>query len=291
MKYLRNARPRFIALILFFVSVLGMCSFVFADTIELEFGYDALEEYKTYQLPDGEYISGDETIISIDEHGLVTAEHFGDTTISVISEGEIIETIQVIVYLVGDEPVPWGSVAMKRPYVSGYPSGEFKAEQYITRAEAASIFYNLLNEEDKGQQGYWAENAIEFVLESQMMTNRSEGFSANSYLTKGELAIMISSYADQKELVLNPEPSIMMPDVPFTSPYFTAVHEAINARLFDVAEGHFYPEAYLTRGEVISLINVMTGREHMEMLENPYNDLYETDPYYQAILNASHFSQ
>lgn len=286
---------RFIQQVLIMISVVCMCSFVFADElIELEVGYEALEEYKTFQLEPGTYVSEDESVASVDENGLVTAVRFGDTVITQYSGDDIIKTIEVIVYLVGDEPVPWGSVIIDKPYISGYPGQKFKPKNFITRAEVATMFVKLMDLDYEVETDYldvynthWAYDYVQSIVESKLMMPRTETeFFPDAFLTKGEFAELLAAYAKHQGFDINQEPKENILDVSFKDGGFVAIHQMLNTKILTLTDGYFYPHDFIRRDEAVNIINKIIDKKHFGVYENTFIDVDEQNPYYQDICNA-----
>lgn len=270
---------------------------VFAeDVIELEVGYEALEEYMSFELEDGYiYESSDDRIASVEENKLI-ANRFGDCILyKKNSEGTILEAIEVIVYLVGDEPVPWGSVNITNAYISGYPDNSFKPKNFITRAEIATMFSKLLDltyDEPVGYidllEDHWAFDYIQSVVTNDLMRARAENeFYPNAYLTKAEMARIISVYADRMGFNLNEEPKKIVMDVPFSHPDFQSIHQVMNVNLLLPEEGYFHPDDFITRIEAVELINHITGRSFLYQNNVNFTDVTSEDTFFEALQSAS----
>ena len=134
-------KPLFLG-VLFFMS-----SFVFAEEIiELEYGDDALESYKSYLLePADAYISEDPSIVTVNEEGLLIATDYGETYVHTLEKGQIKNTYLVIVYFVQDQKTPFGPSLEMHPFIKGYPDGSFKPDQAISYGEYAAMLSRLLD--------------------------------------------------------------------------------------------------------------------------------------------------
>lgn len=285
-----------ISQLLILVAGIFMCSFVFAeDLIELEFGYEALEEYKTFQLdPERIYRSADESVITIDEYGLVTAEHFGNTEIYVLDGENIVETIEVIVYLVGDEPVPWGSVKVSKSYITGYPGQKFKPKNYITRAEVATMFSKILEIEQKETvlyidllESHWGYTFIQSMVSHGLMAARNEDeFFPDAYLTKREFTEIICNYANYQGFELNDDPIESILDVMFTDENFREIHKLVNARVFTLDENMFKPDDFIRRDEAVAIINGIIDQKGIGHINKTFIDVEITNMYYHEIHSA-----
>lgn len=263
------------------------------DPIELEVGYDALEMYMSYPLEAGyTYEVSDESIAYIEDYVLY-AKDFGDCLLHQKDPDGHINEIEVIVYWVGDEPIPWGSVNITRPYAVGYPDQTFKSNNFITRAEIATMFSNLLalDTEERVEvidlsSSHWAYDFIQNVLQEDLMTERPDHeFYPDSYLTRAEMAGIISNYADRMGFYLNDEVKHGFMDVGLDHPYFKEIHQVVNYKLLFLEGAYFQPEAFISRGEAVSIINTIVGREFLEY-QIDFTDVTSNDHYYEDIISA-----
>lgn len=276
------------------VSFVFMQSSIFADTlIELEFGYEALEEYKSFELDGGyTYESLDPSIAKVDNLRLVAVK-YGDTVLLKKSGDEIIEEIDVVVYLVGDEPVPWGSVKVNKQFVSGYPNQTFKPKHFITRAEVATMFSKILDLEYTSSTDYldllsdhWAYDYIQSCVASNLMSERtSDEFYPDAYLTRREFARLIYNYTLHQNINMDLEPKGMIIDVIPTDPDYYSIHGVINARLMSI-EGRFNPDDFITRGDVVNILSVITEQESHKEASLIFKDVQSDTPYFNNLFNA-----
>ncbi|MBN2795457.1 MAG: S-layer homology domain-containing protein [Clostridia bacterium] len=274
--------------ILFLVSVFVMSAFSESEIIELEVGYEALEEYKTFQLTEGyTYKSLDESVVIIDEHNLVIAKHFGETYVEVYDGDTLVNIYEVIVYLVGDEPVPWGSVTIKQPFVTGYPDQTIKPEQEVTYGELMTMFVKLMNLQvvESQDHSHWANGYIEAVQRLDVFSLLKEK-TPDQLITKEEMAYAIHSYAQYNGFEL-PIPTQLPSDVTFSNPFFSYILEALYTKLLTTDEGLFNPERPVKRIEVISILNTLNDREIYMTDHLQFKDIHENLPYYNEIIKAT----
>lgn len=273
--------------ILFFVSVFAMSTFSEDLIIELEVGYEALDEYKSYQLSDDyDYVILDEEVITIDANNLVIAKHFGNTWIDVYENNEKINSYEVIVYLVGDEPVPWGSVSVKTPFLSGYPDQTMKAEKPITYGELVTMLSRMMNLETEvfPVVSHWSDpyrQAIDDIMLLPYLKNKIP----ESNITKAEMAYVITRYADYFGFSL-PSDVGNINDVTFQDPFFQLIHSVVKADLMTLEDGNFQPDQEMKRYEVICILNVLNDRNQVLTSDIIFKDLDEKDSYYLEILKA-----
>lgn len=284
---------------LFIASFIFMLSFVYADDlIELEFGNEALDEYKTYQLEEGYvYESLNERIVTIEDNILI-ANRFGDTKLFVKKKDEVIKEIEVIVYFVGDELTPWSAATINKPYISGYPDKTFRPKNFITRAEVAAIFTELLQLEHDNtvsfmdlDETHWAHDAIQSVIDHDMMLSRTKDeFFPDAYITRAEMASIISKFAYIKSLDLSSDRKIEISDIVSEDYYYLDVHKMINVNLMALEESKFLPETFIKREDVIRIINEITCRKIESRSLQDFIDVTQENEHYLEIYSASKYT-
>jgi len=284
---------------LFIASFVFMSSFVYADElIELEFGNEALDEYKTYQLEeDYVYESLNEKIVTIEDN-LLIANRFGDTKLIVKQNDEVIKEIEVIVYFVGDELTPWSAATINKPYISGYPDKTFRPKNFMTRAEVAAIFTGLLQLEHNDtvsfmdiDETHWAHDAIQSVIEQEMMLPRTEDeFFPDAYITRAEMASIISKFAYRKSLDLSSDTKTEISDIVVEDHYYFDVHKMINVNLMTLEGSKFSPETFIKRADVINIINEITCRKIEFISQQNFIDVTIENEHYLEIYSASKYT-
>ena len=128
-------------------------------------------------------------------------------------------------------------------YICGYPDGTVKPERQITRAEVATIFYRLLQDEARENvwsrtnsysdvaSGAWYNSAVSTLTNAGILTGYPDGtFRPNQNITRGEAMKIIN-----KVLFRTPDKEHFLPDMikwPDNSNtdawYYTDVQEATN---------------------------------------------------------------
>ncbi|MBI9013634.1 MAG: S-layer homology domain-containing protein [Clostridiales bacterium] len=284
---------------LFLASLIFMSSFVYADElIELEFGNEALDEYKTYPLEEGYvYESLDEKIVTIKEN-LLIANRFGDTKLIVKQNDEIIKEIEVVVYFVGDELTPWSAATINRPYISGYPDKTFRPKNFMTRAEVATVFAELLQLEHHDtvsfmdlNESHWGYESIQSVIEQEVMLPRSKDeFFPDAYITRAEMATIICKFAYMKSLELSGDIKTEISDINVDDVFYLDVHKMINVHLMTLEGSKFLPEAFIKREDVIRMINEITCRKIESISQQNFLDVTMKNDNYLQIYAASKYT-
>ncbi len=184
-------------------------------------------------------------------------------------------------------------------YVQGYPDGTVRPDANITRAEATVIFFRLLT--DAVRENYLdTENSFTDVnhadwyclgistMENGGFVNGYEdgSFRPNGYITRAELATIISNFDD-----LSPVEESKFPDAAghWAEAYINSAAE--KGWLSGYADGLFRPNQLITRAETMSMINRVLNRsvdadglhkDAKQWQDNPVDKWY-----YYAVLEAT----
>ncbi|MCD7946868.1 MAG: InlB B-repeat-containing protein [Oscillospiraceae bacterium] len=156
-------------------------------------------------------------------------------------------------------------------YLIGYPDNTVRPEGNITRAEVATIFFRLISDsyrEQMWQQSNpfgdvtltdWDNNAVSTMYNAGIINGYPTGdFAPNASITRAEFAAIAARFSNASY-----SGSDLFPDI---SGHWAAKYINIAAELGWVAgyqDGTFRPDAYITRAEVATLIDRVTGR-HLE---------------------------
>ena len=158
-----------------------------------------------------------------------------------------------------------------RAFMKGYPEGDFRPENSITRAEVAQMFFNMLDEESKGTYVYtekfsdvvedsadnWYCEAVLRLAEMGAITGYPDGtFRPNDYITRAEftaIAVRLSGVT-----VGGTE---AFPDVEEGAWYYDYVTTSVKYNWVNgYPEGDFRPEKNITRAEAAKVACGMLGR-------------------------------
>lgn len=187
-------------------------------------------------------------------------------------------------------------------YVNGYTDGTVRAEDRITRAEAISIFYRLLDEKafnDKDKQvvssfndvstDKWYHQAINYMADKGLINGYPDGsYKPNQHVTRAEFAKMAARY----DSLSFPDGNKFI-DVPSTHWAVMYINSAAEKGwVSGYADGTFRPGEKIKRAEVVSIVNSMLVRHIDEVaLErdgiNPYSDLKDDYWAYADVMEAS----
>jgi hypothetical protein len=189
------------------------------------------------------------------------------------------------------------------PYMSGYPDGNFRPSQALTRAEAASILARSLAYRSEAQSneeagigelaasyadvpsGHWASEAVKQVREAGLMLGDENGrFRLSATITRAEMAAIVARWNGWSEANVS---------AGFAD---TAGHWAdrLIARVRSEGimkgypDGNFRPSAPLLRAEAVRVLNAMFGRPVSAGTGNPiWPDVATSHWAYRDIESAS----
>ncbi len=125
--------------------------------------------------------------------------------------------------------------------IAGYPDGTFQPNNYITRAEFATIAARFLSEEYVGPDlftdisGHWAAEYINRAANAGWINGYPDGsFDPNAYITRAEAMTLVNNMLGRmphEDHML--ENMVKWPDNPETAWYYEAVQEATNGHDYD----------------------------------------------------------
>ena len=149
-------------------------------------------------------------------------------------------------------------------YISGYPDGTVRPEGNITRAEVATMFYNLLRDKtapaDKSfpdvAEDAWYAKYVSVLAGKGIMTGYPDGeFKPDQKITRAEFAVVATLFAKEAN------GGKTFSDVP--SDYWAKGNIATAAEygwITGYPNGTFIPAGDITRGEAATIVNLMLGR-------------------------------
>ncbi len=183
-------------------------------------------------------------------------------------------------------------------YIQGYPDGLVKPENYVTRQEVAAIFFRLLdnnyretirstsNSFSDVDQLLWSNKHISTLAKGDILRGYLDGtFRPTGYITRGELAAVVTRF-DKLEPA---EYNFTDKTGHWAEPDIAAA--AAKGWINGYPDGSFKPERYITRAELVTLINNVLGRnvrlEDILPDAKKFPDITETDWFYTDIMIAS----
>ncbi len=153
-------------------------------------------------------------------------------------------------------------------YIVGYPDGTVRPEANITRAEAASIFFRLMTDDFRTEHwatenpfpdvaaGDWYNNAVSTAVRAGLLRGFPDGtFGGDWYVTRGEFAAIAARFLSGETA----------PDSGFSDLAGHWAREEVDRAVAagwikGFPDGTFRPESYITRAEVMTLVNRMLNR-------------------------------
>ena len=193
----------------------------------------------------------------------------------------------------------WEKIAASEPgdaithsaYLSGYSDGTFRPDHSLTRAEAATLFYNLLggNSGSGGAypdvaSGAWYCNAVTALSGVGVITGYPNGtFGPDNTITRAEFVAMAMRFAG----VSGKTGSIGFPDVASThwaAGYIAAA--ADGGYLSGYPDGTFGPDNQITRAEAVTILNNLRGCAGLDQGKT-FSDVPASHWAYEAITAAA----
>ena len=200
---------------------------------------------------------------------------------------------------VEEDKTPLGLITLEHlVYLRGYPDKTVRPDNSITRAEAASIFFMLLNDANKNapvdaklsdvSNSQWYSQAVNYLASNGVIKGYPDGsFRPDQPITRAEFAVLASKFDKLSSTDTN-----IFSDV---SEAYWAVSFINSAYAKGWVNGYpdetFKPEKQITRAEVVIIVNAMLGRkirpENIPGDLNKYSDLSPNYWAYADILEAS----
>ena len=240
-------------------------------------------------------------------NGIGGTEIINPETYSTSRSEKTPQEIEDWVYVDYEESVDYIYVPEDIPYIVGYPDDTVRPLRYLTRAEAAAIFYRLYDgnypkEVNKYREGktftdvpedHWAHDNIVQLYESGIIGGDNHKFYPDTPITRAELAALATRFNPDKF------PSKDVGDSPFKDVQDGKWYDdvvalaAANEWVGGYPDGTFKPEANVTRTETMAVINRVLQRQiTAERLnevgaQNPYTDIKSSDWYYADAIEAT----
>lgn len=199
-------------------------------------------------------------------------------------------------------------------YINGYPDGSVQPEGEITREEMTAILYRITNHEYEKpfiatgdafpdvSEDMWSAHDIEYMADKNVVNGYPDGeFKPQNNLTRAEFAALICRFTGldkAKEDKAEKSDKLNNSKKPFSdlSDKHWAYDNILSLSDAEIVNGYedntFRPENDITRGEVMTVINKILGRNPLETYVksldfNPYIDLDKDKWYYTAVLEAT----
>ena len=188
----------------------------------------------------------------------------------------------------------------KFPYITGYPDITVRANAPITRAEAASIFARILAKQMEAnttypskfsdiKSGKWYSNNVAYLESFSILSGYQDGtFKPNNKITRAEFATMINNFAKPADVSGVKQFSDIKANH-WAKPY---IDNAVALKwMSGYPDGTFGPDKYITRAEVVSVVNKLIERTpnkaDIDSKGQRYKDLTKGFWAYYDVLEAS----
>jgi len=156
-------------------------------------------------------------------------------------------------------------------YIIGYPDGEVKPNNSITRAEVATVFFRMLTDEVRTanwttsnsfsdvDKEDWYNNAVSVIAKMGIITGYPDGtFKPNQTITRAEVATIAARFARQMGLAATTQKAFN--DVVGNWAEEDIAHAASVGWTNGYPDGTFKPGNSLTRAEFMTIVNRMLER-------------------------------
>ena len=187
-------------------------------------------------------------------------------------------------------------------YLIGYSDGTVRPNGKITRAEVATIFFRLLDDDTRAKYwsskndfsdvsaDKWYNNAVSTLCNMGVIGGYADGtFRPDAPISRAEFAkIAVSFTQNNGSAVYNYFTDVKTTD--WFAPYVTAAKDA--GLIEGYSDGSFKPESKITRAEACAIVNRALGRKpskaHMKISDRiDWPDVQTTDWFYEAIMEAT----
>ncbi|MCI8942873.1 MAG: Cna B-type domain-containing protein [Oscillospiraceae bacterium] len=207
---------------------------------------------------------------------------------------------------IADQDVPLaGAVGLNDAdhfaYVIGYEEdGTVRPLNNISRAEVATIFFRLMTEEFRQsnwstvnsfidvEEGDWYNNAVSTCAKAGILTGYADGsFKPDASITRAEFAAVAARFLDDSYV------DDGKGDFSDTADHWAAsyIRLAAKAGWINGSGNRFDPEEYITRAQVMTIVNRMLDRtpdkDHMLPSMKTWTDNPEGTWYYEAVQEAT----
>jgi len=205
-----------------------------------------------------------------------------------------------------NKPIPGLNKTDHIAFMMGYPDGTFGPSKNMTRAEAVAMFSRLLKEKSDESVNYyrseyypdvpataWYANQVCYMHSKGVLADYSRDgrFRPNESVTRAEFATLAAHFDNLALTETN-----VFTDVSgahWAVKYINSA--AAKGWITGYADGTFKPEAYITRAEVVTLVNRMLERSadsdylaaNASTLPRKFSDLTSAHWAYLAIMEAA----
>ena len=152
-------------------------------------------------------------------------------------------------------------------YIGGVGDNLFEPERFITRAEAAQMFFNLLVEQDveltkhfpDETEGAWYVRAVDTLATLGIIEGYTDGeYHPDGYITRAEFVTMAVRFAHELPDLVHDIRFDDVPDEHWAFGYINAAGQF--GWVIGYEDGHYRPEWYISRAHAVTVVNRMLNR-------------------------------
>lgn len=217
--------------------------------------------------PDAGYKLDSITVVTKDGEKIQVTES-GSNTYTFIMPGTAVSITPVFVKIVATPTETgvsrWFDLSNHLSYINGYPEGDVRSLNNMTRAEAAQMFFNLMRTQEVSgtktfsdvSAGAWYEKAVSTMADLGLVGGYEDGtFRPNNKITRAEFAAMAMRFAELKG------GKAIFADVSANHWAYQYILTAADyGWIGGYEDGTFRPEVKITRAEVVTIVNRMLYR-------------------------------
>lgn len=157
-------------------------------------------------------------------------------------------------------------------YIIGKPDGMVHPLGNITRAEVVTIFFRIMTEEARSEnwketnefsdvtEGMWYNHAVSTAVNAGLIKGMPDGtFGGDRNITRAEFATIAARFLDTAS-----QPAETFTDIEGHWAEADINRATVAGWIKGVGDGKFNPDAYITRAEVMTLVNRMLNRKFDE---------------------------
>lgn len=255
--------------------------------------------------------SEDESIVKVDENGVVSFIKVGETKVTATSKSNpnLTNVVEIVVTeaLLKPTPVPTEIPhetvikSVLNPYIIGYDDNVFGPELPISREEVATIFARLIANNIYMDESYttrfwdvsdedWSRDYIGYLETFDIIHGYDDGsFMPKSYITRAEMAVMMARAEGYDIEGYMAADEMDYPDIP--EEYGTWATKAIDIlTTAGVMEGYedgtFRPTQPITRAETVATVNRVLKNMEVDVIEVRPSDMTDAHWAYDNVIFA-----
>ena len=173
--------------------------------------------------------------------------------------------------IIEDEPTPLPFIEDHVAYIIGYPEGDVRPGNNVTRAEVATVFFRLLKNEIRMENwtqtntftdvsaSNWHNNAVSVMSKMGIVNGYSDGtFKPNGAITRAELAAIAARFA--RIMGMEGENDSSFTDISGHWAEDDIIFAALIGWVNGYSDGTYRPNQPITRAEFMTLVNRMLER-------------------------------